>query len=309
MRTPRRSENPAERLATASRGENPVPAPMQLRVARHTGRLAEVVAFYRDCIGLPELGRFVDHDGYDGVFLDVPGTDTHLELTSGGSHGTPTPHVESLLVLYLPDQQSRDAIIARMPGLPVAAANPYWARHGVTFEDPDGFRVVLVPERWSPTADPPDCSIERYDGQRSDLLDLFRLAEDSPQRLRSNLGVGQVMIARHGDETVGLVQVTAGRHDTETEILSIAVKPTRRRQGIGRALVEAAARLARDEARETLVVATATADLANLRFYLRLGFRMRSVEPDAFTVAAGYPPGLRNDGIEVRDRVWFERRP
>ncbi len=23
-----------------------------------------------------------------------------------------------------------------------------WAEHGVTFEDPDGFRVVLVPERW-----------------------------------------------------------------------------------------------------------------------------------------------------------------
>ena len=23
-----------------------------------------------------------------------------------------------------------------------------WAQHGVTFQDPDGFRVVLVPERW-----------------------------------------------------------------------------------------------------------------------------------------------------------------
>jgi hypothetical protein len=27
-------------------------------------------------------------------------------------------------------------------------ANPYWAEHGVTVEDPDGFRVVLVPEAW-----------------------------------------------------------------------------------------------------------------------------------------------------------------
>jgi hypothetical protein len=24
----------------------------------------------------------------------------------------------------------------------------YWAEHGVTFQDPDGFRIVLVPERW-----------------------------------------------------------------------------------------------------------------------------------------------------------------
>jgi hypothetical protein len=30
----------------------------------------------------------------------------------------------------------------------VRAANPYWDEHGVTVEDPDGFRVVLVPEYW-----------------------------------------------------------------------------------------------------------------------------------------------------------------
>ena len=60
---------------------------MQLRVARHTERLEEVVAFYRDGIGLGEIGGFRDHDGYDGVFLAVPGTGAHLELTAGGGHG------------------------------------------------------------------------------------------------------------------------------------------------------------------------------------------------------------------------------
>jgi len=64
----------------------------QLRVARHTERLAEVVAFYRDGLGLIEIGGFRDHDGYDGVFLAVPGTDTHLEFTTGGGHGAPAPH-------------------------------------------------------------------------------------------------------------------------------------------------------------------------------------------------------------------------
>jgi hypothetical protein len=47
---------------------------MQMRVTRHTERLDEVVEFYRDGIGLPEVGGFHDHDGYDGVFLAVPGT-------------------------------------------------------------------------------------------------------------------------------------------------------------------------------------------------------------------------------------------
>jgi deazaflavin-dependent oxidoreductase (nitroreductase family) len=120
---------------------------VQLRVARHTERLDEVVAFYRDGIGLTEIGGFSDHDGYDGVFLAVPGTDGHLEFTAGGGHGAPAPHPESLLVLYLGDREAVQAVAARLGVDPVPPANPYWAEHGVTFEDPDGFRVVLVPER------------------------------------------------------------------------------------------------------------------------------------------------------------------
>jgi catechol 2,3-dioxygenase-like lactoylglutathione lyase family enzyme len=72
---------------------------MHVRVARHTDRLEELVAFYRDGIGLPEIGRFTDHDGYDGVFLELPGTKAHLEFTTGGEHAAPEPHPESLLVL------------------------------------------------------------------------------------------------------------------------------------------------------------------------------------------------------------------
>jgi catechol 2,3-dioxygenase-like lactoylglutathione lyase family enzyme len=121
---------------------------MQLRVARHTERLDEVVRFYRDGIGLTEVGRFRDHDGYAGVFLAVPGSGAHLELTAGGEHGAPAPHPESLLVLYLGEGEAVQAVAARLGVDPVRPANPYWAEHGVTFEDPDGFRVVLVPERW-----------------------------------------------------------------------------------------------------------------------------------------------------------------
>jgi len=123
---------------------------VQLRVARHTERLEEVVAFYRDGLGLRELGGFRDHAGYDGVFLEVPGTGAHLELTAGGEHGAPAPHPESLLVLYLGDEAAVHEAAARLGADPVAPANPYWQEHGLTFEDPDGFRVVLVPDAWEP---------------------------------------------------------------------------------------------------------------------------------------------------------------
>jgi catechol 2,3-dioxygenase-like lactoylglutathione lyase family enzyme len=121
---------------------------MQLRVARHTGRLDQVVAFYRDGLGLPEIGRFAGHDGYDGVFLSIPGTGAHLELTSGGPHQAPEPHPETLLVLYLGSPEAVADAVARAGATPVAPANPYWVTNGVTLADPDGFRVVLVPESW-----------------------------------------------------------------------------------------------------------------------------------------------------------------
>jgi catechol 2,3-dioxygenase-like lactoylglutathione lyase family enzyme len=69
---------------------------LQVRFARHTERLDEVVRFYRDGLGLPEIGRFANHDGYDGVFLALPGTGAHLEFTSGPGHEPPEPHPETL---------------------------------------------------------------------------------------------------------------------------------------------------------------------------------------------------------------------
>jgi catechol 2,3-dioxygenase-like lactoylglutathione lyase family enzyme len=121
---------------------------MQLRVARHTNQLAEVVGFYRDGLGLPEIGRFENHAGYDGVFLAVPGTDAHLEFTSGGQHPPPVPNPESLLVLYLGSEDAVAQARERSGAEPVDAANPYWQHNGVTLSDPDGFPVVLVPTSW-----------------------------------------------------------------------------------------------------------------------------------------------------------------
>lgn len=121
---------------------------MQVRVARQTGRLDEVVAFYRDGLGLAEIARFADHDGYSGVMLDLPGTGAHLEFTATAHVDPPSPHVEDLLVLYLGSQQEVDRLVAQAGAHPVPSANPYWDRAGVTVTDPDGFRVVLVASSW-----------------------------------------------------------------------------------------------------------------------------------------------------------------
>ena len=80
-----------------------------------------------------------------------PGSGPHLEFTSGGDHKAPSPHPETLLVLYLGNTQAVEGTFGRVPGEPVESANPYWQTHAVTLADPDGFRVVLVPRSWPET--------------------------------------------------------------------------------------------------------------------------------------------------------------
>jgi catechol 2,3-dioxygenase-like lactoylglutathione lyase family enzyme len=121
---------------------------VQVRKARQTGRLEDVVAFYRNGLGLPEIDRFVDHDGYQGVMLDLPGTGAHLEFTATEHLEPPVPHVEDLLVLYVGSDQEVARLVAQAGAIPVPSANPYWDRVGVTIADPDGFRVVLVAGSW-----------------------------------------------------------------------------------------------------------------------------------------------------------------
>jgi GNAT superfamily N-acetyltransferase len=148
--------------------------------------------------------------------------------------------------------------------------------------------------------------VHEHTGPRVDLRPLFELAEDSADELDGYLDDGRVLVADDGEEVLGHLQLTETGTPGEAEIKNMAVAEHVQRGGIGRALVEAAIALARDEGRERLLVATAAADIGNLRFYQRLGFRMHSIERDAFTPAAGYPDGLEIDGIALRDRVWLD---
>jgi GNAT superfamily N-acetyltransferase len=160
---------------------------------------------------------------------------------------------------------------------------------------------------------PHDLRIETYDGPRENLRSLFELAEDSAAELDSYIDSGRVLVAVSDGEIIGHLQLTGTGDPRQAEIKNMAVREDRQGQGVGRLLIQAAIDLATAgagaESMVTILVATAAADIGNLRFYQRQGFRMRSVERDAFTLATGYPAGLLIDGIELRDRVWLDRAP
>ncbi|MBZ4419086.1 VOC family protein [Myxococcus sp. RHST-1-4] len=124
----------------------------KLRVARPTRSIEQVVRFYRDGLGFSVLGGFEDHDGFDGVMLGHPGAPYHLEFTVEHGHEAPrSPSEDNLLVFYVPDRAQWEAWVRRMVAAGFSAVpsrNPYWDMRGKTFEDPDGYRVVLEQAEW-----------------------------------------------------------------------------------------------------------------------------------------------------------------
>ena len=129
-----------------------MPIPI-LRVARPTDDIAALLPFYEQGLGLTVLYRFEDHDGFDGVMLGHAQAPWHFEFTHARGHRAgraPTP--DNLVALYIPDPAEWLATVDRMTAAgfrPVRSFNPYWDRDGVTFEDPDGYRVVFQRAAWT----------------------------------------------------------------------------------------------------------------------------------------------------------------
>ena len=123
-----------------------------LRIARPTDDLEALLLFYREGLGLSLLFGFEDHDGFDGMMLGREGAPYHFEFTRARGHvAGRAPTRDNLLVFYLPDAEEWKAAVQRMQAAgfaPVSSFNPYWDREGMTFEDPDGYRVVLQRAAW-----------------------------------------------------------------------------------------------------------------------------------------------------------------
>jgi len=108
---------------------------------------------YCQGLGLRVVGSFEDHEGFDGVMLGNAGADYHFEFTYCRTHSVaPTPTVEDLAVFYFPSPTEWETTCACMLGAgfkQVGSFNPYWEIRGRTFQDPDGYRIVLRNDAWT----------------------------------------------------------------------------------------------------------------------------------------------------------------
>jgi len=108
---------------------------------------------YRQALGLDVLSAFADHDGFDGVMLGFEGAGYHFEFTYRRTHPVvPAPTAEDLAVFYLPELNDWQSACEKMLAAgfkQVVSLNPYWEVRGRTFEDFDGYRVVLQNADWA----------------------------------------------------------------------------------------------------------------------------------------------------------------
>jgi catechol 2,3-dioxygenase-like lactoylglutathione lyase family enzyme len=115
--------------------------------------LARTQAMYCRGLGLRVVGRFDDHAGFDGVMLGIGGTAYHFEFTHCREHPVvPAPTPEDLVVFYIPASAEWELACSRMLAAGferVASLNPYWEARGRTYQDHDGYRVVLQNDEWS----------------------------------------------------------------------------------------------------------------------------------------------------------------
>lgn len=121
---------------------------MFLRVARHTDNIEKIEDFYINLLGFECLGRFENHNNYDGVFIGKSGLDWHFEFTQSETKANHTFDEDDVIVLYPKTILDYDELINKLLRnniSTITALNPFWNENGKMFQDPDGYRIVVSP--------------------------------------------------------------------------------------------------------------------------------------------------------------------
>ena len=124
-----------------------------MRIAKPVSDLAQTQRMYCAGLDLSVVGQFENHKGFDGVMLGSVGMSYHFEFTHCRDHVIkPSTTVEDLVVFYEPDREKWTTKCDKMIDAgfkQVTSFNPYWELTGRTFEDNDGYRIVLQNDGWN----------------------------------------------------------------------------------------------------------------------------------------------------------------
>ena len=123
-----------------------------IRIVRPTNELERISRMYKEGLGFEILSKFKDHDGFDGIILGNMNSTYHLEFTQNKAFkvmGASTE--ENMIVFYIENQIDYANICSNMERSgfkKVDSVNPYWDLSGSSYEDPEGYRIVIQNGKW-----------------------------------------------------------------------------------------------------------------------------------------------------------------
>jgi len=133
--------------------------------------------------------------------------------------------------------------------------------------------LQIIRTRHPPEAFLPQiATLIEQDGYRASTADIAR-------RLGKLPSADRLILAVDGEQLIGYAHLRIGNdlaHEETAELMSIIVKPSHRRRGIGRRLVAAAETWAAQSSRARLLMRTEVVRTAAHAFFVALGYRETS---------------------------------
>jgi ribosomal protein S18 acetylase RimI-like enzyme len=142
---------------------------------------------------------------------------------------------------------------------------------------------------------------------REEYLPLLLLADDSETQVRTYMHQGDLFVLRgaHGEALGATLVILHG--EGEAELKSVAVDRAWHGQGKGQQMLALVLAELRVRGIRRAVVGTGTSGIGQIAFYQKAGFRFWRIERDFFSPERGYPAGITENGIPLRDMVWLDQ--
>jgi ribosomal protein S18 acetylase RimI-like enzyme len=145
--------------------------------------------------------------------------------------------------------------------------------------------------------------------ERDAFWSLLMLADDSETQVRAYYQRGELYaLEDDAGQPLGIVHVLPyGTEPHEFEIKAVAVSADRHGQGLGTRMLSSVLGELRRQGARRVVLGTGNSGIGQIAFYQKAGFRMWRIERDFFTPERGYPADLEENGIPLRDMIWFDQ--
>ena len=122
----------------------------------------------------------------------------------------------------------------------------------------------------------------KYTGNKRDqYMRLFLIGDEDESKVREYINQGCLFLAEQSNTAVAVAIVVPTSDGNVGELKNIAVDAKAQGQGIGSKMIAYVFEQARDRY-NTILVGTGDADVQNILFYLKNGFRFSGIKKDFF---------------------------